>query len=104
MKRYLLTKSAKADLDEIWFFLARRSGNVIPAEHVIHQLEETIVSLAVHPGIGRRCADIDEDGRCFPVGNYIIYYREEARRIAITHVFHAKRDQARAWKQAPKGR
>ena len=88
--------TSKADLDDIWFFLARRSGNVIPAERVIHQLQETIVSLAAHPGIGRRCDDIDEGGRCFPMGNYIVYYREEARRVAITHVFHGRRDQRRA--------
>jgi plasmid stabilization system protein ParE len=51
MKRYVLTKSAKNDLDEIWFYIAAQSGSIAPAERVIWRLHEKIVSLAANPGI-----------------------------------------------------
>src|SRR5713101_3808402 len=99
MKRYLLTRSAKKDIDEIWLYIAQRSDNVTPAERLVSQLQRTIVSLAANPLIGRRCEEIDERGRCFSAGEYIVYYREESARIAITHVFHSKRDQKKAWRE-----
>jgi toxin ParE1/3/4 len=103
VKRYVLSKSAKADLDDIWFFLARKSASVTPAERILQRLQDAIILLAAQPGIGRRCEDIDENGRCLPIGDYIIYYRADTRRrILITHIFHGKRDQRRAWRQSPK--
>jgi len=81
------------------FYIAQDSGSIKPAERVIWKLHEKIVTLAASPGIGRRCDDIDPGGRCSPIGSYIVYYREDSRRIVITHVFHAKRDQSKAWKQ-----
>lgn len=99
MKRFVLTESAKQDLDDIWFYIAENSGSIVPAERVIWKLHEKILALAASPGIGRRCDDIDPGGRCSPMGNYIVYYREDSRRIAITHIFHAKRDQSKARKR-----
>ena len=99
MKRFVLTESAKQDLDDIWFYLAEESGSIAPAERVIWKLHDKIVALAAYPGIGRACPDIDPEGRCAPMGNYVIYYRLTARRIVITHVFHGKRDQKKAWKK-----
>jgi plasmid stabilization system protein ParE len=101
MQRLVLTESAKNDLDEIWFYIAAESGSIESAERVIWRLHRTITKLTATPGMGRRCDDIDPKGRCFPAGNYIVYYREESRRIVITHVFHGNRDQAKGQKQAP---
>jgi plasmid stabilization system protein ParE len=105
MKRYLLTKSAKNDLDEIWFYIAIQSGNIATAERVIWRLHEKIVNLAANPGIGRRCVDIDPNGRCSPLDNYIVYYREESRRIVITHVcFTARETRRKRGKQPQAGK
>ena len=46
MKRYVLTQSAKNDLDEIWFYIAREGGGIELAERVIWRLHEKIVTLA----------------------------------------------------------
>ena len=99
MKRFVLTQAAKNDLDEIWLYIARESGSIASAERIIWRLHKTIVTLAANPGIGRQCEDIDAKGLCFPVGTYIVYYREEAKRIVITHVFHGKRNQGKAWRK-----
>jgi len=102
MKRFVLTESAKADLDAIWFYIAQDSGSIERAERVIWKLHKRILALAASPGIGRACPDIDPEGRCSPMDNYVIYYRELSRRIVITHVFHSKREQVKAWKTRSK--
>ena len=99
MKRYLLTRSAKKDIDEIWLYTAQKSDSVTPAERLTSRLHRTMISLAANLLIGRRCEEIDRRGRCFPAGEYIVYYRQESSRIAITHVFHSKRDQKKAWRE-----
>jgi plasmid stabilization system protein ParE len=104
MKRFLLTRSAKKDIDEIWLYIVQKSDSVTPAERFISRLHTTIVTLAANPGIGRRSEEIDRRGRCFPAGDYIVYYREESSRIAITHVFHSKRDQRKAWQETQSGK
>ena len=98
MKRYRLTKTAQSDIDDIWVYIARKSGSVAPAERLIWRLYRAIVNLASQPGIGLPCPEIDAEGLAFPVGNYVIYYRQESSRIVITHVFHGMRDQKRAWR------
>jgi len=100
MKRIVLTDAVQKDLDDIWFYIARQSGNIAPAEQVIKRLHATIVTLANNPDIGRPCSeDIDPNGRWFPVNNYILYYRAETRRIIFTHIFDGRRNQSDAWRK-----
>ncbi|MGD1074355.1 MAG: type II toxin-antitoxin system RelE/ParE family toxin [Bryobacteraceae bacterium] len=101
MKRYVLTGSAKRDLDEIWIDIAERSRSIETAERMLWLLYRKILSLAKFSGTGRRCDDIDEGGRCAPAGNYIIYYRPTSSGIAVTHIFHGARDQTKAWRNLP---
>jgi plasmid stabilization system protein ParE len=101
MKGYVLTRSAKRDLDEIWFGIAERSGRVETAERTLWLLYRKILSLAKFSAAGRHCDDIDEGGRCAPVGNYIVYYRPISSGIAVTHIFHGARDQKKAWRKSP---
>jgi plasmid stabilization system protein ParE len=88
MKRYLLTRSAKKDRDEIWLYIAQKSYSLTPAERLMSQ---TMATWPQTHSSGDAVEEIDEKGRCFPAGEYIVYYREESSRIAITHVFHSKR-------------
>ena len=62
MKRYVLTGSAKRDLDEIWIDIAERSRSIETAERMLWLLYRKILSLAKFSGTGRRCDDIDEGG------------------------------------------
>ena len=97
MARYTLSRTAQKDIDRIWLFIARRTGSIETAERVLASLLERIVLLAAHPKSGKRCEEIDASGRCSILGNYLIYYREHRNRIHITHIFHGKRDQVKAW-------
>lgn len=100
MKRFVLTREAEQNLDDIWLYIARESRSIAPAEKLIRRICDVIILLAANPAIGRPCSDdIDPQGYWFPVGRYIVYYRRLARRIAITHIFDGSRDQKTAWRQ-----
>jgi plasmid stabilization system protein ParE len=49
-----LALEAEADLDDIWYFIARESGNPDIADRFIDTLTQRFVVLARHPHMGRR--------------------------------------------------
>jgi plasmid stabilization system protein ParE len=99
VRRYRLSIPAKADIDGIWLDVAKTSKSIAAAERLIWRIHGKIAALAQNPRSGRLCIEIDADGRCSHVLNYIIYYRIGAGHILVTRVIHAKRDQSGAWKQ-----
>jgi toxin ParE1/3/4 len=48
---------------------------------------------ARNPEAGTRRDEVDVGVRGFPVGNYIVYYREVSDHIVVSRVLHGKRDQ-----------
>jgi toxin ParE1/3/4 len=75
-----VARSAVADLDEIWTYLAKKE-NIEVAEQVVNSLVNRFAILAENPGLGRDRSDLGEGLRSFPVGNYRIYYHPEARGV-----------------------
>lgn len=90
MSKVRLTRCADSDLEEIWGYIARDS--VRNADRLLDKLHTTFWKLARQPGTGPACPGIAEDLRCFPVGNYVIYYRPIEQGIAIVRVLHRARD------------
>ena len=77
-----------AELDEIWYYLARESGSVEIADRQIDRLTEAFYFLSTHPHVGRRRdEDLRPGLRSFPVGAHVIVYRVEASSVVILHVF-----------------
>jgi toxin ParE1/3/4 len=97
--KYRLSREAEEDLDEIFFYWARRA-NVNVADRLIDRITERFWLLADFPDIGRKADDLAPGVRCFPAGKYLIYYRKTSRKIEILHVFHGARDQARAYRKS----
>ena len=84
-----VARSAAADLDEIWIYIARR-GSIEVAERFLISLTDKFYLLLRNPDIGRCRPDLAEGVRSFPVGNYRIYYRREKRGVVrILYVRHA---------------
>ncbi len=97
MKRCRLAGPAKADLDEIWLYIAQEGG-VEAADRVIGTIVIRFPILAGMPDAGRACDEIGSGIRAFPVGKYLIYYRPAQRGgILISRVIHGMRDQRKAW-------
>ena len=93
MKKYTLTESAEADLNDILGFIADRDG-VPRALYVFEMIQHAIDNLTEHPYIGVRKLNLIEDEaiRWWPVSRFLIAYDAERRPIDILRVVHAARD------------
>ncbi len=81
------------ELDDIWLYIATRSGSVEIADKVVDSIADCFFALGRNPHIGRRRdEDLAPGLRSFPVGNYVIVYCIEEENAAILHVFHGSRD------------
>lgn len=84
---------AEADLDQIWYYVAKESSSVEIADRLIDSITERFYLLSSYPHVGRRRDDDLRPGlRTFPVGEYVIVYRVEQNDVLILHVFRGRRD------------
>lgn len=88
-----LAPEAAAELDEIWYYVARESGNIEIADRLIESITDRFVLLATHPYVGRRRdEDLRPGLRTFPVGSYLIIYRVSGEDVLILHVARGSRN------------
>jgi toxin ParE1/3/4 len=90
MKRIRVSADARADLDEIWSYIAFRDSES-RANAVIDQLNSRLPLIASAPAIGRKRESIAPGMRSLPLGAYIIFYREMETHVSILRVVHAAR-------------
>ncbi|MCD0423538.1 type II toxin-antitoxin system RelE/ParE family toxin [Rubrivivax sp. JA1024] len=88
-----INPKARADLDEIWSFIAADSER--SADAVISLITDAMAMLAINPAAGRRRAELSLSLRSFPVGNYLIFYSAEPDGIRIVRVLHGRQDISR---------
>jgi len=102
LKRYIVSADARADLDEIWDYIAGRSSGET-ASTFFWRLYISFTSLAQSPSAGVVVPGLGEESvRKFPVGNYLIYYRPMRAKVMILRVVHGKRIQLRALQSDPR--
>jgi len=87
-----LAPQARAELSNIWTYIARESGNVAAADGVIDAITERFYLLAEFPHMGRAREDLQSGLRSFPVGQYVIIYTIDDGDVQILHVFHGRQD------------
>ncbi len=90
MADYIITPRAEKDIDEVLLFIA--TDNLEASLKFHERLSNRFEMLAENPKIGRERAEIKQDIRSFPEGNYLIFYREWAGIVAIVRVLHGARD------------
>ncbi len=84
---------AEAELDGVWYYIAKASGSIEIADRVIDSLTNRFFLLARYPHIGRRRdEDLRSGLRSFLAGEYVIIYRIEDEDVLILHVIRASRD------------
>lgn len=86
MAKAFFTLQAKQDLKDIAEYIAL--DNKSTAIAYIKMLQGKCKKLADSPKIGVQYGTL----RKFPVGNYLIFYREQKKNIEIMRVLHANRD------------
>lgn len=90
MAKYIVTRQAEADMDEIFAYIS--ADNLEAAIRFYDRLLDLFRMLAENPKSGRERRELQEGIRSFPEGNYLIFYRLWAGRIAIVRLVHAARD------------
>ena len=85
-----LSAQAKADLAAIRHYIA--ADNPHAAAHVIRSLRDTLRNtISRFPYAGKPCDELVQGLRCFPVGNYVIFYLA-GEGIDVVRVLHGARD------------
>jgi toxin ParE1/3/4 len=99
VKRYVVSRLARADLDGIWDYIAERSSAETATEFV-WRFYQIFASIASTPAAGVAIPDLLTEGaRKFPMGSYLVYYRPKRGRVEILRVLHGKRVQKRALRE-----
>jgi toxin ParE1/3/4 len=101
--RYRISDDAEHDLDEIFLYWAERTTLTI-ADRVIDGIVERFRLLGEFPEAGRSSHDIAPSVKCFPAGQYLIYYRRAGKYTDILHIFHGAREQMQAFKKSRRSR
>ena len=90
---HIRTSQAGSDLNEIWYYVATKSGSLDVADRLIDSITDRLTLLARYPNIGRaRDEDLRLGLRSFPVGEYVIMYRIQAEDVLILRVLRGSRD------------
>lgn len=90
MKHFRVSPAARADLDDIWFYIAQ--DNLDAADKFIRAVVSRFPKLAAMPQLGRRREELAPRLRSFPVSRYVIFYRPMENGIEIVRVLHGARD------------
>jgi len=88
-----LTPYAEADLDHIWDYIVRETGNIEIARRQIAAITSRFLLLSKHPHLGRaRDAELGPGRRSYAIGRYVIIYRIDEGEVSILRVAHGSRD------------
>jgi|SRR5208283_6240953 len=90
MASYRLTRRSRRDVLNIWRRIAE--DNEPAADRFIDLLTHHFRLLGDMPYVGRRRDEIRPGYRCFPVGEYLIFYRLMKADVYIMHVVHGRMD------------
>ena len=87
----IVQKTAEADEDliGIWGYIA--TDNPKAADSLLDEIEGKFILLSEQPRLGPARPDIALELRYFPVGSYLIFYREIDNGIEVVRVVHGDR-------------
>jgi toxin ParE1/3/4 len=93
--RIRISPQARADLDELWLYMAKESGSETLATRVVGAMADKFALFSRFPFIGRTLESAQRPNvRSFPVDKHVIFYSIRPNEIRILRVIHASQD---AW-------
>ena len=94
MKRYILSKPAERDLEDVLSYLVKEAGKAVGTK-VLRDLRRAMRLLSDRPWAGHVREDLAEKSvRFWPVYAYLIIYDPARNPIEIIRVVHGSRDVA----------
>ncbi len=92
MNQVLQTDPFRTAIKEIGKYIARESGSRKIAVDFLKRTAEKCEAYACQPEMGELRAELGEEIRCFPAGNYVIFYRRFDQGIILLAIIHGARD------------
>ena len=89
MARIIRSKPARADLRDIWLYIAQ--DNMDAADRFLDRPDRAIRTLAESPKIGERQDNVKDGLRRIVVGNYLVFYESIKEGIRVVRVLHGAR-------------
>ena len=90
MGQFRISDQARADLIDIWLYIA--SDSVDSADQLNARFYDEFTTLSRYPRMGRSRPELAPELRSFPVGNYIIFGRPIENGIEVMRVLSTRRD------------
>lgn len=91
MPRVHRTAAARKDYHDIFLYIAEH--DIDAARRLLREFDEKLHLLADFPGLGSKRDELRADMRSFPVGEYLIFYRELRRGgVELIRVVHGARN------------
>jgi plasmid stabilization system protein ParE len=91
MSAYELSPDALQDLEDIWDFVSLDNANA--ADQLEDEFFKEFDKLSRYPGMGHTRRDLTERSvRFWPVGSYLIVYRERTEVLQVLAILHGSRD------------
>src|SRR5436305_290858 len=90
MKDLFVTRTAEADLLEIWSYIFEQNERA--ADRVIDEITDKYDLLCEFPHLGRLRTEFGANYRSLSVGSYVIFYRVQETKLEISRVLHGYRD------------
>jgi len=87
-----LSPQARADIDEIVYYVAIESGSLEIADRVLDSIYSRLLLLGDYPHAGRQRENLRPGLRVFPAGRYLVLYRVEGHDVLIQRVVRGSRD------------
>jgi len=89
-----VSPQAEADLDDIWFYVAKESGSIELATKMVDSFSDQFLLLGRYPHLGRpRDDDFGPGSRSIVVSEYVVVYCvEQNGDVLILRVVHGRRD------------
>ena len=91
--RYSVT--AVKDLEQIGDYFAEELKSPIAALNTVNKIQNAIDRLANFPRIGAPLSsivEVDTDYRFLVCGNYLVFYRPQAKEVYVDRVLYGKRN------------
>lgn len=67
MRRIRVADPAERDLDDIWYYIAKKSGSINIADRIVDSITETFYLFARAPEAGMKRDEIEAELRGFPL-------------------------------------
>ena len=93
--RYELTPEARADMRDIWNYIAVKNFNPAAADRLWQDIEDACAELAQNPSLGhaRRDLTLDRKVLFYRVrDHYLVIYQKDTDPLQIARVLHGARD------------